>query len=62
MSSICNPPLIWLNGSCYRKNPYLESSKNEERMYSDTRDQYAVEDDLGTDDQVGFDEGELRLF
>ena len=29
---ICSPPLIWIGGSCYRKNPFIQTSQDDEVM------------------------------
>ncbi len=53
---ICNPPLVWIGGSCYRKNPYMESSSDVDKVYSDTQDQYA-DDKYPPDDTKEFEDG-----
>ncbi len=57
---VCNPPLVWVGGSCYRKNPYMESTSDTDRVYSDTQDQYADEM-YPADDVKEFEDGIFTL-
>lgn len=57
---ICNPPLVWIGGSCYRKNPYMESCSDVDKVYSDTQDQYA-DDKYPPDDTKEFEDENSNL-
>ena len=60
MDNICNPPLVWIGGSCYRKNPFMESTSDTDKVYSDTQDQYA-DDMYPADDAKEFEDGNCSV-
>ncbi len=63
---ICKPPLVWVNGNCYRKNPLKEEETVNAANFGtgDVADEYEDEGDCrhtqhgAVDDQDQYEEGE----